>query len=374
MMMNSEEETNEMMGEMDEMMTSLNTCVDVEEIQDKVEGFLFSLDPAVLDNPDDMTSEEQVDLLNQLLSLLAPEGQSMCTDADLEQVKSALEHLGQCDGLESLNDPAPYQDIQDACSDMTALSSTPDDACMEALMDVMLGDNLYGDLSRHVYHNIREMCGCVTAIQSELPDCTMTLADMVAATKEPLPETFDPAYLQLQMSTTVMKQVFCILGLGCDMLIEIGCGSELEALDICLVALLDSDNGGEAVPPVCDESALFAVPPQLSQGLLPDICLEDSNSDEVAILYKSYFEQIYPDFVAVGETTTTNKVSESNAKVNDSTISTAYAFGSFIAAAAVAAVAFMMIRRRRRRHRVRSTFAQVSHNEITSEDDLGSFA
>jgi hypothetical protein len=74
---------------------------------------------------DTMTPEEEVNLLNQLLSLLAPdEGQSMCTDSQLEQVKMASEDLCQCIGLESINDPQQAadllqlsQDIQDACSD-----------------------------------------------------------------------------------------------------------------------------------------------------------------------------------------------------------------------------------------------------------------
>jgi hypothetical protein len=48
--------------------------------------------------------EEEFNLLNQLLlSLLAPDdGQSMCTDTQLEQVKMASEDLSQCIGLESI--------------------------------------------------------------------------------------------------------------------------------------------------------------------------------------------------------------------------------------------------------------------------------
>jgi hypothetical protein len=363
-MMNSEDETNEMMDEevLMEMMASLNTCVNVEELQEKVFGYVLSLDPSVLDmdNPGgDMTPEEQVNLLNPLFSLLAPEGQSMCTDAQFEQVKTASEHFNKCDEMESFSDPQQTaalqqlsQDIQDACADdMTALSSTdvndawaPDDACMDAV----LGDNLYGDLFRHVYLNIGEICGCVPGFQTELPDCTMTLASMVAATDEPLPESFDPAYLKLEISTTILKQSYCIIGLGCDMLIETGCGSELDALKSCLVELPDSDNGGED-PAVCEESVLFTAPPQLSHGLLPDICLEDSNSDDVASLYKSFFEQNYPD-LADSETTLTNSLGASNAKGNDSTNSTSHVFAVFAAVGVVAAAAFMMNRRGRHSH------------------------
>lgn len=390
MAMNSEDETNEMMEEevLMDMMASLNTCVNVEELQEKVFGYVLSLDPSVLDmeNPGaDMTPEEQVNLLNPLFSLLAPEGQSMCTDAQFEQVKTASEHFNKCDEMESFSDPQQTaalqqlsQDIQDACADdMTALSSTtdvddawaPDDACMDAV----LGDNLYGDIFRHVYHNIGEICGCVPGLQAELPDCIMSLATMVAATNEPLPESFDPAYLKLEISTTIMKQSYCIIGLGCDMLIETGCGSELDALKSCLVALPDSDTGGED-PAVCEESALFAVPPQLSHGLLPDICLEDSNSDDVASLYKSFFEQNYPDFVD-SETTMTNALgAANNAEGNDSTNSTSHVFAGVAAVGVVAAAAFMMNRRGRHSHMDQSAaFELVTPNQKHYEDEVGTF-
>jgi hypothetical protein len=225
-----------------------------------------------------------------------------------------------------------------------------------------------------VYHSIGKVCGCVPAIHTELPDCTMTLADMVAATNEPLPESFDPAYLKLEISTTIMKQSYCIIGLGCDMLIETGCGSELEALEICLVALPDADNGEVVTLAVCEESALFAVPPQLSRGLLPDICLEDSNSDDVASLYKSFFEQNYPDFVD-SETTMTNALgAANNAKGNDSTNSTSHVFVGFAAVGVVAAVAFMMNRRGRHSHMDQSAaFELVTPNQKHYEDEVGSF-
>lgn len=266
----------------DAIMSDLDFCdIDFMAIETSITNGALSLATTGSSQAMSMEPSQAASLMNQFMSVLAP-NERICSPSQIEKYLDGQKEWAKCTGLSTtLNnqlDTQLLQSIQSQCSD-------PQNA--QACMDTLLGDNPVGFLARDFYRNFKKYVSCSEEhFGSDLPSCYVTLgslADKAAADgttpQEDTVNSIDPTYRGMHLSLTLLKKAVCIMGVGVESFMGGLCYDALESLDKCLTVDATSC---ETTQQACTESVLFSVPPKITQGMLPDVCVQVLRRDAVA--------------------------------------------------------------------------------------------
>ncbi len=244
------------------------------------------------------TVAQQVDFVNLIHSNVAPAGETQCTKVQNMQFIKASKKLASCVGIDFEKkvdlDTKDMQELAKKCTEVGIAANS--DACAEAIR----AEKVYEMAVRDIYQHPNTLCSCLPEYKKSIPSCSVLAGSLIDDSGEQMPADFDETYRGMKFSLGFMKSMLCVAGLGCGALKD-ACVDQLNTLDKCL----GENPACESAAPskTCEESLFFPLPPELSQGQLPDVCLQayrdNKMTSSVVSDYANFVQSCHPEVMTV---------------------------------------------------------------------------
>jgi hypothetical protein len=251
-----------------------------------------------------MTSLADFVAFTSLMSdVMAPVGELTCTKAQNMQYVKAMDKFAFCTGIdlekkEQMMAKDDLLKVNEKCQANAIMANSSD--CTEAI----LSDKVISGALRDLYQHPGKYCLCFQNLKAALPSCSLSFGRFIDDTNEKVPDGLDETFFRsMKLSLGFVKSELCVIGLGCDALKDV-CVSQLNDLEKCLGENPGCNN--EAPSTSCQASVFLSVPPQLSQGQLPDICLKahrDNNMTSTVVSdFANFVQTCHPDVMTIAAT------------------------------------------------------------------------
>jgi cytoskeletal protein RodZ len=348
--------------------------VDLSEIGLKLSMQLLGADGLLHIPTDDETSAEQASLWNPLMDAVAPLGELQCNNTQYTQFQTALLNFQTC--TNSSNSNVTTINAQSSSSSSNIFHTMGEHCGISALLadtenctDALLSNNQTLTTLQDVYQHTGMYCQCSSKLRNELPSCFVTVADMIQQDAA----TVDPAYFKMKFSLGFFQStMLCAVDLGCHAM-DGWCVRQINELQQCL-GENPACKTGTNLTSVCEGNDIFTLPYQLTQGKLPDVCLNAVVTHHLNASVVSEFDtyvqtcRLQDERNKLASSASQPQQQQQSGQDNSWIITVVSLVGVVLLAFAV-----IIARRSQRRTRQRPRQPRFQHDEVIEQEELHEF-
>lgn len=263
-----------------------NCHVDLSQIAVKLSMQLIGPDGLLHFPTDEQTPAEQVSLWNPVMDALGPTDEQKCNNTQYIQFRTAMNNFQICISLPNTNSSDFFRNVMGKhCGISSLLANT--DNCTDAL----IADNRTLPIMQDIYQHTGKYCKCSSLLRQQLPSCFVSVADVIdpptiisndtttttttssSTTAAASTVSLGQAHQRMKFSLGFFQStLLCAVDLTCHAMTG-WCVRQLHELERCL-AEKPGCTTRTNLSVICQQNDIFTLPFELTQGTLPDVCLD----------------------------------------------------------------------------------------------------